>query len=213
MNTDVILKNNSDFMKVTDQKLRQNVCPVFADHGEMCGVGVIVNGYFVTAAHVLGESGSLRSTCIDGKKFILDREDAEIFVYTDEGTESICDEHSLDLAAFDLSGKTELRGLDFRKDIDSTEGLTGITIRTKSARSSTIFSYVEEHYLLACDVKVDEVSGNFLCTHTDPMLRKGDSGSPLVQGDKVVGILCAGREDTDFCVFLKSAVIMDLLHR
>ena len=49
---------------------------------------------------------------------------------------------------------------------------------------------------------VDEIEGNFFtCIMSEVLLREGNSGSPLLIGNKVVGILHAGEPGTTLCAF------------
>ena len=48
---------------------------------------------------------------------------------------------------------------------------------------------------------------------TDKILRKGDSGSPLMNGNTVYGVLIGGEPETPRCVFQSSASIVTLIRK
>ena len=51
---------------------------------------------------------------------------------------------------------------------------------------------------------VDQFEGNFFsCKMDNAILKEGNSGSPLLIGNKVVGILHGGEPGTNMCVFMK----------
>lgn len=61
-------------------------------------------------------------------------------------------------------------------------------------------------------MSIEEIQENrFIVCHTSIMLQEGASGSPLLSGNKVVGILVAGIPDTDICVFQSSESICQLV--
>ena len=51
---------------------------------------------------------------------------------------------------------------------------------------------------------VDEIKGNFFsCKMKEAILGKGNSGSPLLIDNNVIGVLHGGLEQTTICVFQK----------
>lgn len=74
----------------------------------------------------------------------------------------------------------------------------------------SIFAKKEVIQIHTCIGKVTHTTDYCEC-HTDKILRKGDSGSPLMSGNTVYGVLIAGEPGTPRCVFQSSASIVTLI--
>lgn len=150
-----------------------------------CGIAFVANGKLFTAGHVAYE--------IDFGRF---RFGSKLF-----------DVSSHVFHAYDTEQK-ETEGLDvtiYEYEIESSLDMSLIGLEPGTevechtwARKGNGFEYA------VVNGKVDEIEGNFFtCIMSEVLLREGNSGSPLLIGNKVVGILHAGQPGTTLCAFQK----------
>ena len=66
--------------------------------------------------------------------------------------------------------------------------------------------------LVECKGTVLDIKGNFIACEMSYPLRKGSSGSPIFYKGKLAGILSAGDESREICIFQNAQSIMQLLH-
>lgn len=166
------------------------------------GNGFIIGHYFITAGHVIAECEHPRIR-IDGRT--IDLTDPLV-------CENSQDPSGLDLAIFDVGrtcGELELN------EGDVTEGTC-----LQNHRYRTVAAGIE---LVDGEVTVNDYrEGNYFGGLGDSSLKEGSSGSPVLTGNKVAGMVCGGNNDgtgnpvnpdlpVNFCVFLSSRAIRKAL--
>lgn len=182
------------------------------DGGTSDGVGFFVGNLFITAGHVFNE-GQIHSIYFNGQRIVLNKNEA-IFFNSPNG--DIPNPNKPDVAIFNCTGVNS--PLVFAEDMPIIgQELTNISRRRvvvddiHSGRSS-IFTKKEVIQMHTCIGKVTHTTDYCEC-HTDKILRKGDSGSPLMNGNTVYGVLIAGEPGTPRCVFQSSASIVTLFRK
>lgn len=182
------------------------------DGGTSDGVGFFVGNLFITAGHVFNE-GQIHSIYFNGQRIVLNKNEA-IFFNSPNG--DIPNPNKPDVAIFNCTGVNS--PLVFAEDMPIIgQELTNISRRRvvvddiHSGRSS-IFTKKEVIQMHTCIGKVTHTTDYCEC-HTDKILRKGDSGSPLMNGNTVYGVLIAGEPETLRCVFQSSASIVTLIRK
>ena len=172
-----------------------------SNHVEGCGF--IINGHFITSGHIIkeGKSPSIR---VFGEKINLSN---PVFLECDEN-----DSKKYDLAVFPIPGAiSELELYDGK--IENGMGLQSISFRKLGEET------------VKCEVIVTNDifnEGNYFGALTSKNLKAGSSGSPVLIGNKVVGIMTKGNNNgvdepcepalpTNFCVFLSSLAIKEVI--
>lgn len=158
------------------------------DGGTSDGVGFFVGNLFITAGHVFNE-GQIHSIYFNGQRIVLNKNEA-IFFNSPNG--DIPNPNKPDVAIFNCTGVNS--PLVFAEDMPIIgQELTNISRRRvvvddiHSGRSS-IFTKKEVIQMHTCIGKVTHTTDYCEC-HTDKILRKGDSGSPLMNGNTVYGVI------------------------
>lgn len=177
-----------------------------ANGGEKEGVGFFVGNLFITAGHVIKDCNDF-IIYHKGVTYNLNKSDAKSFSYM--GDNSIASD-GYDIAIFKIDGikspltlSSELPQSD--KDLQTVTKRKHVVSNGKS-----IFDRNEIIQLHSFGTKVVEIKDNLLgCTAE--YLIKGDSGSPVLNGDKVYGVLIAGQPGTDVCVFQSSNSIIEII--
>lgn len=178
------------------------------------GSGVIVGDLFITAGHVI-EDGIIPVVVIMGKSYSLDKEKALFFdvnpskrsdgydvaVYRLDGVSS-----PLKLANAPLSEGKEVLSCSYRHTISGEPGLSSNIFSSKikenwifEQRKGRIVSYYDNY---------------FECQFEEP-LSQGSSGSPIIDEDKVAGVLYGdkeGKNSSNTILFLSSGVILKKLN-
>lgn len=175
------------------------------------GSGVFVGNLFITAGHLF--SNQKKATISNGdKKFELKKEDALICLEIDEKNP---DPKGYDIAIFRLKDQNSPIVLD------DTEPYIGMNLTSLSYKhrcvkikddSSSLknTSQNKEFYeFLKCSVVVQDIDHNFILGETSIILQTGSSGSPLFNGNKLIGILRGGIDN--ICGFQSSISILKLL--
>lgn len=150
-----------------------------------CGIAFTANGKLFTAGHVISEIDSARfrfgSRLYDLSSHVFHSYDTE-----QNGT------NGLDVTMYAFNQESSL-------EMSLIELTPGAEVECHTwARKGNGFEYA------VVKGTVDEIEGNFFtCTMCEVLLREGNSGSPLLIGNKVVGILHAGQPDTTLCAFQK----------
>ena len=178
---------------------------VFQIYSTVDGCGVMVDNLFITAGHVI-EMGINSYILIEGKKYYMVKEDA---LYIDNNKESSY--FGYDIAIFRLKDiSTHLR----LADIIPAEGKKLLSCSYKHTSSGSGLSY-QEHWNF--EERLGEVVhhyGNYFECNFETTLSTGSSGSPVFDGEKVVGILYGdreGKESSNKVLFLSASAIMRLL--
>ena len=176
------------------------VLPIHTANNEE-GCGFFIGHYFLTSGHVITDSENPR-IYVNNRWINL----TNPISYEDNRTEPDC----YDLAVFDIKtvfGEFEL----FDGDIKPGEILKSVSFKELGVK------YVE------CDVEVNDFKeGNYFGGLSSINLKAGCSGSPVLIGNKVVGIMTKGNNDDfdmpmnpilplNFCIFLSSNAIKKVL--
>lgn len=176
------------------------VIPIHTSNNEE-GCGFFIDHYFLTSGHVITDSENPRIYV--NKRWI--NLTNPIF-YEDNRTDPDC----YDLAVFDVRDDYSELEL-FEGDIKPGEILKSISFKDLGEK------YVE------CDVEVNDLrEGNYFGGLTDINLKAGCSGSPVLIGNKVVGMMTKGNNNDfdmpmnpdlplNFCIFLSSKAIKKFL--
>ena len=182
------------------------IVPIYCDN-EFSGTGFIVNGFLMTANHVM--KNKVHSCFVfENKKF---RIDVRKLIVLDEPENTQCSENALDLfvcetdikdsdlcfssnleegALFDFYGYSfDENTHELLKDKES-----GITLHRMNALSFSDCMKLNNSFSCLCDLKA------------------GNSGGPLFYGNKIVGMLIreiCRKQVKKECVFIKAGYIMD----
>ena len=189
------------------------IFPIFGCNTDIIGQGFIADGYFITAAHVL----SLDSTAyivLKGKTIILAKE--TIIVKTCpqvEGNIVSLDENSpADVAIFNFKGVSSPLHLSEYVPCGGDEVISLCVFDNHNNDLWTIQpDEVAMDYILSEEKGVampDRMGKYFGCVVNR---RSTSSGSPLLIGNNVVGIMNSGH-DNDLCVYLSAKSIINLLN-
>ena len=177
-----------------------NIYPIISENYEE-GCGFLMGHYFITSAHVIvtNKNPYIR---IHGKKVSL--KNPVFYEY------SRLDPKGYDLAVFHIS--------EYYGELELYEGI----ISPGLILSSRSFRKLGEEYI-ECEVTVNDFKeGNYIGGLSSINLKAGCSGSPVMIGNKVVGVITAGNNDNhdrpldpklpvNFCVFLSSTSIKRVL--
>lgn len=179
--------------------------------GESDGCGVLVGDLFVTAGHVI-EHAVVAHVYIDHVDYELCKEDALYYSFDDKDS---LDTNASDVAVFKLEGVTP-SPLTLAEDSPSNDDdLTSISYLhygKKNPNATSVFdATIEVYEKLVCNAKVIKLSNNFFVCDMEVQLKPGSSGSPVLDGNKVVGILHGGKESQ--CVFQSSESLVQLMKK
>lgn len=179
-------------------------------NGALEGTGVLVGNMFITAGHVVADyakpfvvfSGTTYNLTSDNKIFVDDNaskswEGFDLALFRIEGIES-----PLELASFIPINNSELTSMSYHTVISRT--------------SEGIFGAQENRILENLKGKIVGHYGNYFECLIDGELSMGRSGSPLLDGKKVVGILYGdkdGKKSSDKVLFLSSNAIISLIEK
>lgn len=183
--------------------------PIYQINGEKSecsGCGTMIDDLFITAGHVIIDGTINPYIVAKGKKILLDS--SRMVYCANEGENG-----GLDLAIYRIP---ELRSnLTLWNEIPQI----GTILKSASWKLSSLgYERVE------CDVEVNNFKEDcYFGGNTSLNLKAGSSGSPIMFGDKVAGILCFGNNDgynnkvnndfqLNFCVFLSSKAILDKIN-
>ena len=172
-----------------------------SNHVEGCGF--IINGHFITSGHIIkeGKSPSIR---VFGEKINLSN---PVFLECDEN-----DSKKYDIAVFPIP--RVISGLELHDGkIENGMRLQSISFRKLGKE------IVKCEVTVANDIFND---GNYFGALTSKNLKVGSSGSPVLIGNKVVGIMTKGNNNgvdepcepalpINFCIFLSSLAIKEVI--
>lgn len=181
------------------ENFKQLVFPVYSTNYEE-GCGFFVGSHFFTSGHVVSNAKD-PFIIINGCKVNL----VNPILYKYDSKDS----SGFDLAIYkvaDYVGPLEL----YYGTIDSDMNLISVSYRKLGEE------YIE------CRVDVKDFEGNYFIGLTDKILKSGSSGSPVLLGNKVVGVMTAGNNNGDntpcnpnlpinLCMFLSSNAIFNIL--
>lgn len=172
------------------------------------GFGVLVGNLFITAGHVLEESKK-PYVKINGKSYPLYKENALIFdTNPDKKT------NGYDVAVFQLNGVNSPLKLSINLPSFGKE-LLSCCYSHKVNTSSKIFCYKESWVREERVGKVTSLYDNYFECQFEDSLSRGSSGSPIMDGEEVVGILYGdkeGKNSSKTILFLSSTAILHYLN-
>lgn len=177
------------------------------------GTGVLVGNYLITAGHVV-KGCATPSVFISGQTYYLKSSNR---VFLDDNSSK--NSEGYDLAVYDLECVND--SLMLSDDVPSKNekllSLSYKTIRTKEAGVGVgVFStsIKVEKRIEQMTGKVIEYYDNYFECLMEDCLCEGKSGSPLLLGNKVVGILIGdkeGKSSSNTVLYLSSKSIVKLL--
>lgn len=190
--------------------IENSVIPIKAGYSD--GNGVVVGNLFITAGHVANKGESLQIN-INGDFYSLNKQDALLCLEEDrkeDGLFNDCAIYKLPKSYNNLSISRTI------PDIGSVLNSVSIKHVVKKQVSSGVgvFStiYEEGYKSFISQATILDVIGNFIVCDMDVPLEEGRSGSPIFDGEKVVGILHGGK-DGKTCVFqLMSSLPIEALN-
>lgn len=175
----------------------------------MDGSGVLVGDLFVTAGHVV-DMGIKTTVVIEGKTYSLDKDNVVLF---DTNPDKRSDGY--DIAVFRLNDVCSPLKL---ADVMPNEGkeLLSCSIKHITRQTANIFNSNKENWIFEqCSGKVIARYDNYFeCQFSEP-ISEGGSGSPVFDGEKVIGILYGdkeGKKSSNTVLFLSSKAIVKLLN-
>ena len=175
------------------------------------GVGFFIGNTFITAGHVINDN-IIHTINVNRRKFELKKSDA---IYLNCAEYDNVSPDIPDLAIFEfkninspliLANDSPIVGqcLEFiskRRVVENNE-VNGIP---------SIFTQSESIKTHSCKGEVVAHDADYWECHTDKILRKGDSGSPVMKGNFVYGILVGGKPGTPKCAFISAERILKII--
>ena len=175
------------------------------------GVGFFIGNTFITAGHVINDN-IIHTINVNGRKIELKKSDA---IYLNCAEYDNVSPDIPDLAIFEFKdinsplilandSPTEGQCLDFisKRRVVEKNKVNGIP---------SIFTQSESIKTHSCKGEVVAHDADYWECHTDKILRKGDSGSPVMKGNSVYGVLVGGKPGAPKCVFLSAESIMKII--
>ncbi len=180
-------------------QLDRNILPILCSNYEE-GCGFFIGHHFLTSGHVISKCED-PFVEIHGEKIYLNNPS---FFQSDE-----FNANGYDLAIFDIpsyGGNLEL----FENDIKS-----GMKLKSLS------YKYLGTEFVES-EVTTQEQDGNYFCGISKANLKSGSSGSPVLLGNRVVGIMTKGNNNDldepiittlplNFCMFLSATAIRNVI--
>lgn len=175
--------------------IEQCLFPII-DRDECVGQGFVADSFFITAAHVvIGYPDSFIE--IGDRRIILSK---EIPLYIGKG-DIEKDSKARDVAIYYFPNTNSFLHLSPRK-ITNTDYLRSFCIALNHDRTTNQF-HKDLHILEA--TLLNQEDGNYFYCRCRRY--RGSSGSPLIVGNEVVGIMHSG-DEKDLCTFLKPESFM-----
>lgn len=171
------------------------------------GCGVLVGHLFITAAHIVEQQPV--QWLFNGKVITLDKADAVLYQYdkTPDGA---------DVAVFRMADMGSPLVLDTATPkVGTTLDTISYEHRVEPQEGTNIFSRQPKEWYELKEGKatITQVEGNFFLCDTSIVLKKGDSGSPVLRDGKVAGILHGGRLGEPVVLFQSAQSIARLLQQ
>lgn len=175
--------------------IEQCLFPII-DGDECVGQGFVADGFFITAAHIINSyPGSFIE--VKDKRILLSKETP---LYIGKGdTEK--DPKARDVAIYNFPNTHSFLHLSLRK-ITNTDYLRSFCIAFNHDRATNRFH--KDLHILKATLLNKEDENYFYCKC---WRYRGSSGSPLVIGNEVVGIMHSG-DEKGLCTFLKPESFM-----
>lgn len=179
-------------------------------NGALEGTGVLVGNIFITAGHVV-TGYETPFVIFSGNTYNLTSENK---IYIDDNTSKSWE--GFDLAMYRMDGIES--PLVLAQDLpDNNTELISMSRHTVVNRTSEgIFGIHEDRILENIPGKIICHYGNYFECLIDGELCKGRSGSPLLDGNNVIGILYGdkdGKNSSDKVLFLSSKAILSLIDK
>ena len=187
-------------------KLEQYIFPIY-NGDTIIGQGFVADGYFITAAHVVKDY-PFCYVVLKEKRLVLSQEEPVLMgkddIYHDEKTMDIV-VYSYDNVAslLHLSEYIPQRG-DQLNSLCVHEVSIPFSLKKVAPQVATLDVSQEQ------SIVTGREEGNYFYCHCKRY--GGSSGSPLIKGNEVVGIMHGG-DDNGLCAFLKSQVINQQLRQ
>lgn len=188
--------------------LENSVIPIKVGYSD--GNGVVVGNIFITAGHVANKGESLQIN-ISGDFYSLNKQDALLCLEEDSKEDGLFN----DCAIYKLPKSYNNLSISYTApNVGSVlNSISHKHIVKKQASSGVgVFStiYEEGYKPYLSQATILDIIGNFVVCDMEVPLEEGRSGSPIFDGDKVVGILHGGK-DGKTCVFqLLSSIQLDI---
>ena len=190
--------------------MKECVFPIFGQCAAIIGQGFMADGYFITAAHVLDLDSYI---VYQGETISLAKEIPVVksCPLVEDGVVSLDETSIADVAVFNFK---EVSSPSHLSDHVPDEGEELLSLCVFDNRHNGILSAmcggVIEAYVLTekKGVAMQERAGNYYGCVINR--RGGSSGSPLLIGNDVVGIMNSGH-DNDICFCLSAKAVIDLL--
>lgn len=230
MNSEYLIRPVYSFLE-NGEELISNMTKEPSSNLIVNGNGFFVNDYFITSAHVIAESEGINGQSDpfiiwNGKRIILAREKA--LIWKDLPTKEDCTHYGYenknlgDVAVFKVEGTNSPLMLSEAtpKEGQILNNAFYHQLPQKSENSSSIQPIVysgRNIYLWETTAKVhgiEDRSGNFFSATMNPPhpTGGGSSGSPLIEGNTVYGILYGSPTDyPEICVFYSTSHLLSLI--
>ena len=177
-------------------------------NGSLEGTGVLVGNLFITAGHVVVGSAE-PFIVISGVSYYLT---ANNRIFIDDNPSKSCEGFDLAIYRLDCTESPLVLANDVPKKATNLVSLSRHIVVTRT--SSGIFGLHQDRVLERINGKVTGYFENYFECKMEGELCKGRSGSPLLIGNKVVGILYgdkAGKDSSNTVLYLSSKAIVELL--
>ena len=177
-----------------DMELSQYIFPIYSG-GTIVGQGFVADGYFVTAAHVVKDFPEC-FVVLNGKRFDLAKEGTAFIGDGDIDHDPLM----IDAAAYPFDS------IDSPLHLSDFVPQKGDVLENYCVHEVMDVSSLNPHFNLTMEPAVstgDDEDNYFFC-HCKRY--GGSSGSPLLKGNEVVGVMHGG-DDNELCTFLKSTII------
>lgn len=174
--------------------------------------GFVIEGFFITAYHVIDDEEWNSYIVVNNKKIILAE---DLLVYKDcESMENRNFVSKHDLAIFLLPEMQNLSSpLSLGEDMPNFgSSFISKSFITKHNPYSFFGGYTQEE-LLVCEATINEErTKSQFAANTSAILKEGSSGSPLLDGNEVIGMLLGEEEKEPYVCFLSSKIIKDAIN-
>lgn len=185
------------------------------DGGEITGIGFFVDGYFITAGHVINKTNYFKVYLPSGKigkHYEFCKDDA--IIYSSSDSEYV-QYYILDIAIFRAPCVESPIKLSFKTPQLGTECFF-YTVRVHENSPKDLLTLQNSNGKEIVDfkakAKIKEIQGTKYKCFTQEILKGGDSGCPVLDADKnVIGVLCGGKDET--IAFQPISVFKELLSK
>ena len=180
------------------------IIPIIVGYSD--GNGAVVGDLLITAGHVVNKGGTIHIT-IKGDTYSLDANDAIVCLEEKSNGEGLFN----DCAVYRLNKRYNALVIDSYVpnigDVLKSVSYKHVVEKQTAGGAGVFGTQCKESYeLRTSQATVVDIMGNFIICEMEESLEEGRSGSPLICGDKVVGILHRGI-DGKICVFQSMASI------